>query len=389
MRLQEFGTWLDSIYISKSGKQLKQSTCGARVTNCQTVENYEGDLDSHFQTDQFRSLLQRLTYSQSDQQRNLATRHRVPIDGNLITGTATLRHAIRLYLQFSIDWPIGTPSPQRNHKAQPKNRTTKSANRKSVARESSWPEWEAPNDEIVLELARITTKFFRFLHPDIVQAVVEDNELHRMDWSPRLAEHQVDPEAYLWPKSACAFPGIRRYAGSREIAEFRGHRIEKTEKPVGALRLDDNDYPKQIWSFIFRGKKFPKHGPIGYSLAHLADHKEHKNRFEQDFRLEQTSDEPTKPLFGLYTSAANAAYVPSSLIKPTDFAGPFRNLLMRKAQSLYGSFCNLLPPWLSIPVDSSSQEWSLDEFEWSEPVGTKTNLPQFIKFRKEVIEGML
>ncbi len=384
MRRQEFETWLTSIYIPTSGKLLSQSTCRSRVANCQTVENYEGDLDDHFRVDEFTSLLKCLTFSKSDLQRGLATKHRVPIDGNLYTGTATLRNAIRLYWQFSIDWPIGTPPPQHNHKVQASDRVAKSA-----TRVSSWPEWETPHNEIVLELARITTKFFRFLHPDIVQAIVEDNEMYRISWSALLAEHQVDPEAYLWSKSACAFPGIRRYAGSREVAEFRGHRNVKTEKPMGAIRLDDNDYPKQIWSFIFRGKKFPKHGPIGYSLAHLADHKQHKNRFEEEFRFEQTGGESTKLLFGLYTSAANTVYVPSNLIKPTDFAGSFRNLLMRKAQSLYGSFCNLLPPWLSIPVDSSSQEWSLDRFEWSEPVGTKTNLPQFLEFRKDVIEEML
>jgi len=389
MRKQEFKTWLKSIYISTTGSPLNQSTCRSRIANCQNAEKFEGDLDDHFRADQFTSLLQRLTYSQNDLQRGLATKHNVPIDGILYTGTATLRNAIRLYLQFSIDWPMGTPPPQHKHLAQTPGQAGKTATRRSATRKSPWPEWETPNNIIVLELARITTKYFRFLHPDIVQAVVEDNELHTMDWSARLAEHQVDPEAYLWPKSACAFPGIRRYAGSREIAEFRGHRNEKTEKPADAIRLDDNDFPKQIWSFVFRGKKFPKHGPIGYSLAHLADHKQYKNRFEEDFRFERTGNEPTKPLFGLYTSAANGVYVPSNLIKPTDFAGSFRNLLMRKAESLYGIFCNLLPPWLSIPVDSNAAEWSLNEFDWSEPVGTKTDLPQFLEFRRDVIERML
>jgi len=61
----------------------------------------------------------------------------------------------------------------------------------------------------------------RFLQPEIVQAIVVDNELHRAAWSEALETRGIDPRAYLWPGSACAFPGVRRYAGSSEIAIFR------------------------------------------------------------------------------------------------------------------------------------------------------------------------
>ena len=117
---------------------------------------------------------------------------------------------------------------------------------------------------------------------------------------------------------------------------------------LGALALDDNDYPKQIWSFLFRGKKFSKFGPEGYSLAHLADHKEYNNRFAQDFEVAELESR-NRFLYGLYTCPTNTVYIPSSLIKPTDFAGTIRGLLMRRAEDLYGGFCNLLPDFLRIP----------------------------------------
>lgn len=164
------------------------------------------------------------------------------------------------------------------------------------------------------------------------------------------------------------------------MAAHRGHTSHGEAGPPDALRLDDNDYPKQLWSFVFQGAKFAKKGPDGYSLAHLADHKRHGNRASAEFERTPSST-LTRPLFGLYTSAANTVYVPCNLIRPTDFAGPLRNLLIRRSQSLYGAFCRLLPAGLSIPV-ASSEEWELERFTWAEPVGTSEYLREFLDFRR-------
>ncbi|RKH48368.1 hypothetical protein [Corallococcus sicarius] len=156
---------------------------------------------------------------------------------------------------------------------------------------------------------------------------------------------------------------------------------------TGALRLDDNGYPKQLWSFVFRGAKFAQNGPEGYSLAHLADHKQHRNRASDEFARTSPST-PTRPLFGLYTSAANTVYVPCNLIRPTDFAGALRNLLIRRAQSLYGSDCRLLPAEFSIPA-ASSEKWELDRFTWADPVGTSVHIREFLAFRRAEVARLL
>lgn len=185
-----------------------------------------------------------------------------------------------------------------------------------------WPTWDQPGTAEVLALARATTPFVRFLSPDIVRFVVEDNEKYRDEWTEELQARKIDPAAYLWERSSCAFPGVRRYAGSREIAAHRGHVQLEERQSVNALVLDDNDYPKQIWSFVFRGAQFSKFGPLGYALAHLADHKEHGNRYKTDFEVIEVG-KSTPPLFGLYTCLSNTVYTPLSLIKPTDFVGRF------------------------------------------------------------------
>lgn len=248
-----------------------------------------------------------------------------------------------------------------------------------------WPEWSLPSNDEFLQLAKITIPYICFLHPDIVQSVVKDNECHREEWGVRLKERGIDPGLYLWQHSPCAFPGVRRYAGSTEIAQYRG-RMEAKRGLENALKLDDNDYPKHIWSFVFRGKPFQKHGPSGYSLAHLVDHKNYKNRGQDELTIHR-DEVSALTLFGLYTSVTNSVYMPNGLIRPTDFSFLLRNLIQRKADAIYGDFCKLLPPHLSFRTNDSVA-WSLDAFDWREPVGTSDHVQAFLRYRNEKMETL-
>jgi hypothetical protein len=253
----------------------------------------------------------------------------------------------------------------------------------TVSREKAnslrWPEWNLPSDEELLQLAKLTVPYICFLHPDIVGFIVADNQLHREKWHAHLAEYGVDPSLYLWEGSPCAFPGVRRYAGSAEIAQHR-KKITATARPGNAIALDDNSYPKQIWSFVFLGKRFPNHGPSGYSLAHLVDHKNYKNRERNEITNNHSDEVSELALFGLYTSVTNSVYMPNGLIRPTDFSFLLRNLIQRKADAIYGKFCKLLPPHLSFRTNDS-EAWSLDAFDWREPVGTSDHVQAFLWYR--------
>lgn len=259
----------------------------------------------------------------------------------------------------------------------------------SIARlpvsKASWPDWKLPTEEDLLRLATITIPYVRFLHPEIVQAVVEDNAAHMETWAARLRDRNIDPSLYLWERTACTFPGVRRHAGSTEVAIHHG-RSTLTTETAHALKLDDNHYPKMVWSFVFRGKPFQNQGPVGYALAHLADHKQYKNRGREEF--DGHIDGSSLPVsFGLFTSVANAVYLPVGLIKPTDFSFALRNVLQRQAQKLYGDFCNLLPPPARVR-DVESSLWSLDAFDWAEPVGSVDNVPAFLKYRNQEMERL-
>jgi hypothetical protein len=358
------------------------STSKSRKNNCLRVCAYEGDLDNHFEFDQCSGLLEKLTYSTNDQLNNRKTKHKIPIKGNIRTGSATLKQAVILYIKFKRDEKSGFIIKK---STKIKNIQVKMPIRTKIKKE--WPTWTLPSDEEIFELAKITTRYIRFLNPEIVNAITIDNKNHYEKWYESLNKKKINCKLYLWENSPCCFPGIRRYAGSREIAYYRKqNNLEKKDIP-NALKLDDNDFPKQIWSFTFRGLQFSKFGPISYSLAHLIDHKESKNRMSSEFEF--TNDNVfTEPYYGLYTCPSNTVYIPNSLIKPTDFNLTLRKLMFQKAASLYKDYCNIVPLNIKIP-ETSDVKWDIANFEWADTVGNLDNIENFLKYRESVMDKLI
>ena len=351
---------------------LAESTIRSRTANCGRLTQYEGDLDGHFDRDGMEELLARLTYSTDDQRRGLPPRHRVPIDGDIRDGTATLKSAAKLYREFR--QRDGAPVDRRSKP------TLVRRSRRIRAPATAWPEWRQPEEADLLKLAHVLTPLVKFLHPDIVAAVAEDNQRHLTDWRSKLEEVGINADIYLWTGSPCAFPGVRRYAGSQEIAWYRKRMASTDFTPLRCIRLDDNDCPKHLWSFVFTGGPFRKKGPREYQLAHLADHKEHNNRWRDEFSMEFQAVPPL--LFGLYTSPANTAYVPKNFLQPTDVVHPLRALLLKQAYRLYGRVCRLAPPPLAEKALDDAA-WNPDAFFWGDPLGDSTNVARFLEYRQE------
>ena len=157
-------------------------------------------------------------------------------------------------------------------------------------------------------------------------------------------------------------------------------RAKPDSVPPHCLRLDDNDYPKHLWAFVFTDKPFRKNGPTGYQLAHLLDHKTARNRWRDE--LVCPSELPLPLPYGLFTSAANAIYAPAALLRPTDFSAKLRNLVQRRAEQLYRDVCRVVPPPFAVrPCEGSA--WALDKFPWSAPVGNMDRVGDFLRFRRE------
>jgi hypothetical protein len=371
--------------------RLSEPTCRSRLSNCRRIEDYEGDLDTHYAADRCAGVLTRLNYTRDDANAGRNVLHRIPINGDQYNGTATLCSALRLYMEFC-DSQRTRSGPSSSASAAPAASTASAAvilpathSRTSrTTGTADWPAWETPTADAILTLARMTTPYVRFLHPGIVAAIVEDTEHHRATWSAALQQRGISPDTYLWERGACGFPGIRRYAGSSEIAIHRKRMSNDTTPLIGALKTDDNTFPKHLWSFMLRGRPFQQFGPDDYALAHLLDHKDDKPGLDR-LNLEIAHPDQLQlntPLYGLFTSAANTVYLPRALIRPTDFNHSLRTLIQRRAQQLYGAVCNLVPhPWTI--RESADSAWSPEAFTWAEPVGSLQYLKQFLAFRHE------
>ncbi len=365
MKEAVFRVWLEV------ERGLNASTVGSRTSNCRRVERHEGDLDAHYDSDELGGLLQSLNPGEP--------KHGIPIAGDVYNGTATLKNAVSLYRDFRRDGGLAVSSEDNSEKRQRRQG-------RSPRSRAQWPAWPQPKDADLLNLARAMAPFVRFLDPEIVGSVVEDNRRLGSEWSICLEALGIDPAIYLWEGSPCVFPGVRRYAGSTEIAVFR-KRTESSEAPPQCLSLDDNDYPKHLWAFVFTGKQFRKRGPDGYQLAHLFDHKEYGNRWRDELEEPPGMEQPVLP-YGLFTSAANAVYAPGAFLRPTDLSPRLRSLIQRRAQQLYSDVCCLVPPPLEVKP-CENPDWAVDEFQWSAPVGGMEHVADFLEFRRERIGKLI
>lgn len=93
MQTERFRAWLEQ-------RGLSQSSATARISNTARVENHYGDLDEHFGKGQIAGILGQLQYSADDERRNAPNPSKIPIDGNLRNGLATLKLAVNLYSEY-------------------------------------------------------------------------------------------------------------------------------------------------------------------------------------------------------------------------------------------------------------------------------------------------
>ena len=324
MQEDQFNAWL------LVDREMKPQSAVIRISVCKRVEYYEGDLDTHYNADELAVLMDRLNAGRP--------KHRVAISGNVYIGTVTLKSSVRLYRDFRdardrAGWAEGPLAKQRQELLAHEQREAVSA------------VWQSMADARLFEFAQAMTPSVQFLEPGIVRAVAEDNRALRADWSCRLEALGIEPAMYLWDGSPCAFPGVRRFTGATEFAVFR-QRATAPEMAWQCLALDENDYVRELWSFVFTGKPFDGRDPHGYRLAHLFDRKEHAyNSFDLDILA--GADE-LRPPYGLVTSPASSAYLPTGYVSRTDSAPRLRNLLQRRALQLYGDMCRMVPPPLRV-----------------------------------------
>ena len=231
---------------------------------------------------------------------------------------------------------------------------------------------------IALTLAKVS----HFVHPQIVEAIQRINESD----ADRLADiipQKVDGARFLYPGSACVFPGVRRFVG----------RLNKKEllKYVPAKRtiIDDNRLPRHLWTFLaagvaYSGPSWKTTGLGEFELAHIFAHKSDERKVEQN--VFEHVDETVSP-DGLFTCASNVVLVPKGLAKPTDHLKSVKRAFFKRYVSLYGEE---ILPGISELKDTEIPSW-YSRLEWSEPVlpdGWKQNLEKLREYRFRRLRGL-
>lgn len=87
-------------YLLASGKS--NSTANNRVSNCQNIENYYGDLVELYNSNKIESILEEFEYTINDERENKKQNHKVLINGDIRSGSATLKNALKLYFDFKL-----------------------------------------------------------------------------------------------------------------------------------------------------------------------------------------------------------------------------------------------------------------------------------------------
>lgn len=89
-----FKTWLVEEY------GLQESAAISRAANISTIERYYGDIDTLVKNGGIDNLLIELSYTTDDERNNRPQNHKVPIQGNVRNGSATLKQAVNRYIEF-------------------------------------------------------------------------------------------------------------------------------------------------------------------------------------------------------------------------------------------------------------------------------------------------
>lgn len=94
---EQFRKWLKSV------KNQNAKSATNRISNCRNIEKHGYDLDKEYKNDKGKKLLKLLTYSRRDADNQVNPNHKIEFNGDVYSGTATLKSSAVLYFEFCED----------------------------------------------------------------------------------------------------------------------------------------------------------------------------------------------------------------------------------------------------------------------------------------------
>lgn len=232
------------------------------------------------------------------------------------------------------------------------------------------------------DIAKILSQVCYHVHPDIVKRIQNQNQADS-DYFKKLFGDLIDAHDYLFPGSACVFPGVRRYIRAK------GKKRRYNRHDYRAI-IDDNVFPRHLWCYLVSGKAYS--GPLWkstgldkFELAHIFTHKESELKFESDFFDKIT---PALKPYGSFTCAGNIVLLPKGMVRPTDNSKTIKPIFYKRHIDLYGESTlngrsgfrhDLVPKWFP-------------DLKWNEPFLLKdweSSVDNLMKYRRKRIEDIL
>ena len=227
------------------------------------------------------------------------------------------------------------------------------------------------------DLSKLLGKVSHHLHPEIVNYLVQANSEFKNEFASYSPEN-LDVEDFLYPNSDCVFPGVRRPINKETVKTKWKNNVHSD----GTI-LNDNTYPRHLWSYLASDKGYSSHswkdsGLNNFELAHIFSHKIDETELERKcfFHFDKA-----KSPYALFTSASNVVLIPKGLAKPTDKLESIKLCFYKRHIELYGENFyhmsgfkeSLVPDWYA-------------EIYWLDPVlpdNWRQKIDNLLKYRAE------
>lgn len=183
--------------------------------------------------------------------------------------------------------------------------------------------------EFEFEICAILAQLAYHIHPTIVEQIQARNS-EEFETFRTLFHDRIDVSNYLFDGSACVFPGVRRYVA--------GQGKRQSHNPGYQAIIDDNTFPRHIWSFLANGKIYSgpnwrKTGRNEFELAHIFTHKESELELEKAFF---GVIQPDLYPYSDFTCACNVVLLPKGMVRPTDNSRAIKAAFYMRYIELYG-----------------------------------------------------
>lgn len=230
------------------------------------------------------------------------------------------------------------------------------------------------------ELTLLLQKITHHLHPEIVKYIIEKNLEFKEEFANG-CHRLLNVDDYFYENSDCVFPGVRRNINKEGIGEKKAwfNRVNEIDGTI----LNDNTYPRHIWTFLLLGKAYngqswKQSGLNAFELAHVFGHKVKGRGLER--KMFKTFDESIKP-YALFTSASNVVLIPKGFAKPTDSMENVKICFYKRHLELYGNNLNGATDF----KENRVPEWYNKDL-WLEPVlpnDWKEKIDNLLKYRSK------